>query len=78
MSSMFAVLSRFGCRRARAAAGSSFRRSLWSPMCEMGSLYQVVTGELERNELDMWRWRIQTNGWIGHGVVRAREEFRMS
>ena len=37
-----------------------------------------VAEELERSEFDTWRWRSQTNKWIGCGVVRATEESRMS
>ena len=47
-------------------------------MSEMGHLYHVGAGELEGSELDRWRWRIRTNAWMGCGVVRVREESRMS
>ena len=41
-------------------------------------MYHVVAEELERSELDRWRWRIRTNARMGGGVVRVREESRMS
>ena len=32
----------------------------------------------QESELDMWRWRIRTDACMGCGVVRVREEPRMS
>lgn len=72
---MFAVLCWFDCRRERASQGDDLGGYLWITHVWDEAL---VSRDGRRVNWIRGRWRIRTDACMGCGVVRVREEPRMS